>query len=119
TSCNTGAMILGGNTTLTGGNLVDNVTGLYLGGSYGQNNSHGIINGVNINHNTNLNLYAQNVENGESIIGCHFYGTTTNNIRIENSKGILFDGCIIDGRLENIDTEIVKGAHIISNCQLG
>ena len=113
TECNTGANIYAGNISITGGNIVDNTLGIYLGGFLSSNNSHGILNGININHNT-LNLKVDGAEFGESIQGCHFYGEIDSNIEIINSKGISFTNCIIDGLVSVTGV----GTHIISNTQI-
>ena len=109
--------MLGGNNSIIGGSISDNVNGVYVGGTLGNNNSHGVLSGLNINHNTGYNLKAENVEFGESIIGCHFYSTTAElGVNIVNSKGVVFDGCTFDGFLTNSDSNSPKGVNVISNC---
>lgn len=118
TECGTGLKIQGGNISFSGGNIVDNNIGIYIGGTLGTNNSHGILNGININHNA-LNLRVYNADLGQSISACHFYGKASSNIEIINSKGIVFSNCIIDGKFENVDSLSPTGAHLVSNCQIG
>ncbi len=92
-----GIQTAAGNITVIGGQLVDNYDGLRL--RNGSNNAHGIISGVNINHNTNYALHALSVTNGETIIGCHFYGNGTSGqgpIFLEDSKKIVISGGVVD-----------------------
>ncbi len=117
TLCNTGAVITAGNTSITGGNIVDNATGVNIGGLAGTNNSHGILNGVNINHNT-LNAKFSIAENGHTISGCHFYGDATNNIEIVNSRGLNFTNCMISGVIKNTDSLTPKGTHSFTACTM-
>ena len=115
TQCGTGANIYAGNISISGGNIVDNTVGIYLGGTLSSNNSHGILNGININHNT-LNFKADVAEFGQTISNCHFYGDVVNNIEIINSKGLIFTNCIIDGKVSNVDSNTPKGTHLFSDC---
>lgn len=108
--------ILGGNNSIIGGSISDNVNGIYIGGPF-ENNSHGVLSGLNVNHNTGYNLKAENVEFGESIIGCHFYATVAElGVQIVNSKGIVFEGCTFDGFLSNSDSNSPKGTNVVSAC---
>src|SRR5690606_32876808 len=68
----------------------------------GSNHGHGGFHGVNINHNTQWNLKAENVTNGYTFSGCHFYADsgTTGKIILSNSSGISFDGGIVDAPFE-------------------
>jgi len=115
TECGTGLKIQGGNISFSGGNIVDNNIGVYIGGTLGTNNSHGILSGMNINHNT-LNLRVENADLGQSISACHFYGEASSNIEIINSKGFIFNNCIISGEVSNSDSITPKGTHFFSNC---
>lgn len=110
--------ILAGNVNVNNSNLNDNDAGLYVGGALSTNNSHGIISGTNINHNTGYNVFCENVEYGQTFIGCHIYGTPSGSIEIVDSNGVLFNGCIIDGVLNNADSQATKGAIILANTQL-
>lgn len=103
--CAWGAIIPAGNVIVQGGNIVDNVGdggggggGLYITG--GNNNAHGIINGVNINHNTPYNLVCRDVTNGETFADCHFYGNVAGTgqgaIWLDNCKGINLQGGFLD-----------------------
>lgn len=113
--------ILSGNVSVIGGSVADNVNGIYLGGTFGNNNSHGILANVNFNHNDlsgGYNGKFENVEHGQTIIGCHFYGGARN-IEIVESKGLCFTGCIIDGEIENIDsTPANNWTHMFNGCQI-
>lgn len=97
--CHSAVEIRGGNVTWTGGNIGDNVHGLFIGGSYGSNNSHGIFQGVNINHNTEYNLRCDSVELGQTFSGCHIYGEKDKSIIINESRAVSFVGGTIDGRV--------------------
>lgn len=94
--CTTGATVAAGNVTIQGGNIVDNTDGLVITG--GSNHAHGIINGVNINHNTQYNVRTVNVTNGQTLADCHLYGSggATGAIFLNNSKGIVFNGGHLD-----------------------
>lgn len=115
--------ILSGNVSIIGGSIVDNANGVYLGGAFGNNNSHGVLSNLNINHNDltgGYNATFENVEEGQTVIGCHFYSEPSgNNINIINSKGIAFTGCIIDGNITNTDaTPSNNWTHLFNGCQI-
>jgi hypothetical protein len=96
--------VYGGNNMFVNCNIVDNTKGLYLGA--GGNHAHGIFNGCNINHNSDYNLYVQNVTLGENFNGCHFYGDSIGGlgkIVIDNSKGININEGHIDAYIEVIN----------------
>jgi len=96
--------VYGGNNMFVNCNIVDNTKGLYLGA--GENHAHGIFNGCNINHNSDYNLYVQNVTLGENFNGCHFYGDSIGGlgkIVIDNSKGININEGHIDAYIEVIN----------------
>jgi len=97
--CSSAAEIRGGNVSWTGGNIGDNTKGLFVGGRYGTNNAHGIFNGVNINHNTEYNIWCDSVELGQTFVGCHVYGEVDRSIVISESRAVSFTGGIIDGRI--------------------
>lgn len=115
TNCYYGCTFQGGNINLLNSNINDNINGVYIGDTIGSNNGHGIISNTNMNHNTGWNLRMVRLEYGQTITGCHFYGTGVLNIQIVDSYGITFDGCIIDGNIDNLDSNAVKGTHLISN----
>ncbi len=84
-----------GNTNWVGGNITDNTINVELYG--GSNANHGIFAGVHINHGAEHNLLANDVANGYSFIGCHWYadgpfGSGTGKIEITNSKKIQLQG---------------------------
>lgn len=116
-ACNLGLNIMGGNVTIQGGNVTENTNGILLGGTLSTNNSHGIISNMSINHNTGYNLRVVNAEFGQTFSACHFYGEIAQNIEIVNSYGLIFDNCIIDGKIDNSDGNTPKGTHLFSNCQ--
>lgn len=76
-----------GNTVQTGGSVSNNVTGVKI--TNGANSGHGMFAAININHNTDYNLYCSGVYNGHNFTGCHFYD---GDIAIIDSSGIILDG---------------------------
>lgn len=110
TSNTFGAAIEAGNITLSGGNIVDNINGLYLGP--GTNHGHGICSGVSINHNTNYNLKADTITNGYVFSGCRFYAdsTITGYVWLNASQGISIIGGILDSVIKN---DAVAGVNLI------
>lgn len=115
--CQSAAEIRGGNVTWTGGNIGDNLKGLFIGGSYGTNNSHGIFQGVNINHNTEYNLKCDSVELGQTFSGCHIYGERDRSIIINESRAVSFTGGIVDGRVA-ISANASNQYHYFNGVQL-
>jgi hypothetical protein len=113
-----GLSIKCGNITVIGGNILENDNGIYLGEIPNANNSHGIFSGINVNHSKGYNLKIYRADYGQTIQGCHFYGEVAENIEIINSYGIIFNGCIIDGKISNNDQNEPKGYHLFSQCQM-
>lgn len=99
--CTTGMITAAGNTTVIGGNIVDNNEGLVI--LAGSNHAHGIISGVNINHNTVYNLRTVDVVNGQDIVDCHIYGSgaASGAVFLNNSKGIAIRGGHLDAWVYN------------------
>lgn len=95
------ARITAGNCILNGGNIVMNEYGLEL--ASGPNDGHGIASALNINHNTEWNVYAGDVTLGFTFLGCHVFGdsATLGKIILVNSAGIIFHGGTIDCKVEN------------------
>ena len=93
--CEFPVVIYAGNTSILGGNIVDNVNGLYVGP--GVIDGHGICSGVNINHNTNYNVHIVDVTYGFTLSCCHMFGdsSSTGFVWITNSKGININGGIL------------------------
>ena len=97
--CTTGLIVAAGNTSVSGGNIVDNTNGVYIGA--GTNNAHGIFSGVNISHNAGYNIRTDPaMTNGQSFIGCHAYGNSSTvtdcPIYIDGTPGLSFVGGAID-----------------------
>lgn len=109
TRCNTGLRAGAGNTNVTGGGIVDNQTGVII--DAGANSAHGIFSGVNINHNAVFGVQTNQVLNGQSFIGCHFY---QNNLFFDRSKGIVLDGGVIDCGVFNYK-DGSSGTNVIRN----
>lgn len=100
-----GMAIAAGNTSVIGGNIVDNDYGVRLDSGY--NHAHGIFTGVNINHNRNYNLKADGIENGQTFNACHFYGDDAagaGRIWFNNSKGVSISGGMVDALIQNDGT---------------
>lgn len=97
----TGAQIGAGNTTFLGGSCSDGVYGVVLAG--GANHGHGIVSGMNINHNTTDNVLVSTITNGFTFAGCHLYAnsSTTGWIHLSASNGVEFIGCMIDSNIKN------------------
>lgn len=117
----TGAQIAAGNTTLIGGDFTDNVqTGILLLG--GSNNGHGIMLGVNANHNPSFNLKAVGVSNGFTIEACHFYADSAQNGEVgfyddasaPTTRAVLAN-CTLDCPVRNNTT----GTNRLINCNTG
>lgn len=91
-----------GNIIWQGGHLVDNIRdGMRVRG--GANHAHGIVAGLNLNHNGQYNLHAKDVLNGETFTGCHVYanGTGVGVVYLENCKGVTLDGGTLDAWVYN------------------
>lgn len=104
-----------GNINWLGGHCVDNVLdGLIVGA--GSNHAHGIINGMNINHNPQFNVVCSQVLNGQSFDGCHIYGNggSTGAIFLDRSKGIHFNGGHLDCQVYNYK-DGSSGLNVIEN----
>lgn len=94
---NLNGIILGaGNTIFEGGGCVDNLTGA-ITLLDGHNHAHGAFNGMQIKHN-GFSVKAENVTNGHIFNGCGIYGNgpNTSHIYLKNSKGISFNGGVIE-----------------------
>lgn len=113
--CTTGAIVPAGNVVIQGGNIMDNTDGLVI--LAGANHAHGIINGVNINHNTQYNIKCVQVTNGQSFADCHVYANNNAGqgaIWLDRCKGITFDGGHLDCWIYN-DKDGSSGYNYIKN----
>ena len=115
-NCNFGFTIVSGNITITGGNINNNNIGIYLESQLNANGAHGIIDDLNVNHNV-TNIMLVNVDLGQTISNCHFYGDALGSIVLNNCIGVNFSNCIIDGKIE-ATTGSLAGKNIFSNCHL-
>lgn len=88
----TGFKNFAGNNSITGGQMVQQDTAVYLGA--GTNNAHSGITNVAINHSTAFNVYADGVTLNYNFVNCPMY---FGNIYINNSNGILFDQGLFGG----------------------
>lgn len=113
---NIGLSISGGNICVAGGGSNGNRVNLYLYG--GVNNCHGRIVGLSVNHGKPYNLLTENVTEGMTLVGCHFYANDTlgdGRIEIINSKGIVIDGGNIDCRVIVNESGVNSGFNYIKN----
>ncbi len=92
-----GVEVGAGNTGFFGGSISENTrygVRLVAGGNHG----HGMFAGVSINHNAVYNVVAEQVVNGYTFSGCHFYGNGS------SSGALFFDRCagieILGGHLD-------------------
>lgn len=89
--CGVGIECEGGNQVYSGGTITACTTGFKLDG--GGNDAHGVVCGLEINHNT-TNLFVWNNEaNGEKFVDCMFY---SGDILLQSTHGVQFIGCQID-----------------------
>ena len=111
-----GFITAAGNTLVVGGNIVDNIQdGVVL--NNGANHGHGGFIGTQINHNPRYNVWASQVTNGHSFVGCHIYANDAAGhgaIFLDRSKGIYFDGGHLDCWVYN-DKGGSSGLNIIRN----
>lgn len=85
------ARVRGGNNTFSNCFFTNNVDGIHL--LAGENDSHGIISGCQINHNTGKAIYIDGIGSGETIMGCHIYN---GEIHLKDTNGrIRFSNCVI------------------------
>ena len=101
----TGLSVGAGNVSICGGSITNNSTGVILTG--GDNNGHGTITGVNINHNGGVegsNVVADGVTKGFTFTGCHIYGDSASVGMIWHKNGstnITYTGGVIDADITN------------------
>ncbi len=115
-SAEAGVESAAGNIVWLGGHIVDNLKdGFRLGN--GANNAHGVVSGLNVNHNAQYNLVATQVLNGQTFADCHFYSSNIAGggaIFLDRCKGIYIDGGHWDCWLYN-DKDGSSGQNIIRN----
>jgi hypothetical protein len=107
---NVGYMIVGGNNTITGGCCTNNVYGIHV--ANGENDSHGTISNMLINHNTYPILVDPLQSEQFTFLGCKIY---YGRIYLNQCVGVVFESCLID-----VTTEIYEdGATscFFNNCQ--
>jgi hypothetical protein len=97
----TGFIEEAGNTNVVGGNIQDNENGVLLKAVGTTNACHGMFTSVNINHNVGYNLRTEDVIEGHTFNGCHFYGDSAlaGTIELIRSNGITITSGIIDARI--------------------
>lgn len=117
---NVGLIVAGGNNNFVNGNVTNNGVGIHLKG--GVNNAHGVMSGLNVNHNIDWNWLIEDVTQGQTIANCHTYanephtGLTGSKIGIVNSRGVNFSDCILDCKIEVDETGPESGYNYINNC---
>lgn len=109
-----GLVTAAGNVNIFGGHIVDNLKdGIFM--SAGSNHAHGIITGLNVNHNVRYNLITNQITNGQTFTGCHFYANNSlgaGAIFLDRSKGIILEGGHLDCWVYN-DKDVNSGQNII------
>ena len=89
--CGVGIECEGGNQVYIGGTITACTTGFKLDG--GGNDAHGVVCGMEINHNT-TNIFVWNNEaNGEKFVDCMIY---SGDILLQSTHAVQFIGCHID-----------------------
>lgn len=107
-----GAKIAAGNTVIVGGNISENADGgIVLQG--GSNNGHGILSGIQFNHNGGETLRAEDVTFGFTLADCHFYNNGS------GSSPIIFAGSTADVCIDGgvVDCPIVHNASGVNRIQ--
>lgn len=115
-----GVEIGAGNTGWVGGTIVDNAGGVTL--LPGANHAHGMMLGVNINHNAAWNVRADDIANGFDFVGCHFYGDGSDAGRIElnNSQGIMLTGGDLSCHVQNnVGAGTITGTNQVNGMMIG
>lgn len=99
TGCQRAVWTTVGNTSFVGGKLVDNVDG--FSGAAGLNSTHGTVTGMQINHNSQYNVNLESQTAGLLFSGCTIFGDsqTAGVIRVVNSRGIVFSGCLVEASI--------------------
>lgn len=108
-----GMRTVAGNVRIVNPQIVDNAQdGLIVGA--GSNHAHGGVVGGNINHNARYNLYTEQVTNGMTFVGTHFYGGAAGAgaIFLDRSKGINISNGHLDCWVYN-DKDGSSGQNII------
>jgi hypothetical protein len=116
--CNIGMINAAGNTVVDGGSISDNTGNIKL--KAGTNHGHGIFSGTNINHATGYNLDAEEIVNGYTFSGCHFYANDSlggGAIFLDECKGIVIEGGVVDCQVYNYKgassgLNFIRGAHM-------
>ena len=106
-----GALVIGGNNKFADCGFDANAVGFVLYDDSGSptNDGHGSVLGCTFCHNTSRAIAISNIDNGFTFGSCNiFYG----DIYISNSRGILFDNCIVMGNKSVSD----HTNFVINNC---
>lgn len=90
-----GVIVQGGNNKFSNCGFDDNAIGFYLYDTgVGTNDGHGSAASCSFNHNTVNAIKAENINFGYIFSACNIFD---GDILLDNSSGILFDSCIIQG----------------------
>ncbi len=103
-NCTTGLWAGSGNISWTGGDIIECDLGIRV--NAGGNDSHGIVNGAQINHNT-IAVSIPAIINGHTFTGCHIYEGDINVTDNKTLGMVTFDGCTIDATNYNMDNCLV------------
>lgn len=100
-TCLTGLDFDAGNVSVIGAMITKGTTGMIVRG--GPNDSHGIISGCMINHQSTNSLVFDGIANGHTVESCHIYQGP---ILIKDSEGVGFRGGIIDVNAINFENAV-------------
>ena len=78
-----GAVISGGNNTLSNSNFCSNDIGIKI--DHKENGSHGTVVNCLINHNNEYAIIAENVKSGQNFLGCNIFYAT---VKLTNCEGV-------------------------------
>ena len=107
-----GCFIAGGNNFMGTCHFEANAAGCVVSGTAGDNDSHGSITGSSFNHNLVFGIAIININNGFTFDGCHVFDGV---IKMYNSKGFVYVGGMIAGRIDNESPNIDSINMIHSN----
>ena len=111
-----------GNTIVIGGNINDNQNGILCDNDSTTNECHGMFISTNVNHNIGYNLRCENVDEGHTFNGCHFFGDSAvaGTIEIVGCGGIHIKNGLISSVITIDDTGATVGRewNVIANNQI-
>lgn len=103
-----GMWLEGGNNMGSVCQFNSNGCGIVICGTSNNNDTHGSIGNSTINHNKSFSIFNLDVNNGFTFNGCHVF---EGEIYLENSRGVLLQGGIIDAPINVITNKGVNMIH--------